>query len=1295
MRSLSWAHTFSALTRASKNVSLFSFRASTYGIVTGLVLLSLAVQGANGSEPKRIFIIHSFGRATPPYTTLSTAFETTLTKELGERLDIDEESLDMARFADVDLQEQSVEFLHHRLAKWQPDLVVPIGAPAAQFVAQFRQRLFPKTPVLYAGPDQRLLPPDALKTNAAYVGEVFDIAQSGEDMLQLAPDTTNFVVITGASPLEEYWTEACRRGFAPFTNRVSLTFLNRLSFDQMLQRVATLPPRSFIFLGLLVRDASGVTLNEDAALQRLHAVANAPINGVFRHQLGLGIVGGHLYDVEALGTESARVAIRILHGEPAASFPPRVVPPGPPRYDWRELHRWYISGNRLPPGHIIEFQQPALWQRYWRWIIGLSLITILEALLIIGLVVNLVDRLRIQKSLRESEERLALATDSAGTGLWSMELDTFKAWVTPRTRELLEFPPDEEVTYDSFLAKIHAEDREKVRQAMQWALQLGEYLRVEYRVVLSNGNVRWIVARGRPQFSASGEPARLMGTATDVTERKRAEEALRDNEQRLSSIYNTVEDIIFQLEVEAEGQYRFVSINQSFCRATGLSQKDVVGKPVAEVIRGPSLTMVLGKYRQAIETKTVVHWEEVTDYPAGQLTGEVSVTPLFDDKGRCTHLIGSVHDITQRKRAGNALRESEERLTLATDSAGAGLWNVELDTQRIWFSSKMREMFHIAPDQEITYETVFQAIHPADREQVVRVVRQVLEQGKGIAVEFRIVQPDGGITWVSNRGLPHYDASGRPERLTGASADVTERKRAEEALQESQEQFQRVVENMHDALIVEDRDGRIVFANGRFLRLFGVTREQLPTLLIEDHIAPEHRLLLRNRRARLLSGKSVPMHAEYAGLRPDGSPLWLEVESVTLKDAKGGITGTQSSISDITDRRLSEERLKLDAAVLDNMRDGVVLVRTSDQIIVSTNSEFDRLLGYKPGELIGKHVDMINVIEEGQDSSAFIKTIRQGLRKAGRWNGQIPNRRKDGSIIWCQLSITSFQHPVHGEVGISMHTDITEQRQNEDEMRRLRLQSWHADRVARTGAITSSLAHELNQPLSAVLSNAQAALRFLAKENPDLDEIREILADIVHADKRAGSVISGLRSMLRRTETPRDMISLKEAIGETLDLLHSELLGKQVEAKMDCESDCFVLADKAQIQQVILNLMMNSVEAMQDQPVPRRLLEVALTRPETDTAQIEVRDSGPGVPDEQSGKLFEPFWTTKSQGMGIGLPLCRSIVESHGGRIWFANNGYGGATFCFTLPVKTALVLGRRRARRKPTAAAKETHDQD
>ncbi len=248
-------------------------------------------------------------------------------------------------------------------------------------------------------------------------------------------------------------------------------------------------------------------------------------------------------------------------------------------------------------------------------------------------------------------------------------------------------------------------------------------------------------------------------------------------------------------------------------------------------------------------------------------------------------------------------------------------------------------------------------------------------------------------------------------------------------------------------------------------------------------------------------------------------------------------------------------------------------------------------------------------------------------------------------------------------------TDITERRRAESELQQHRRTLAHVARVFILGELSASLAHELNQPLTAILSNAQAGLRFLDQGNPDLREIREILQDIARDDKRASAVISGMRALARRQETERERIDLAEVLQQVRELLHSELVARGVQVETDLEAGCIVLADRAQIQQVALNLVMNAVEAMEGQPVEQHRLQLSLSRADGAHVQVAVRDSGKGIPADGFAKVFDPFWTTKAQGIGLGLGICRSIIESHGGKIWVERNVGRGVTFYFRLPM--------------------------
>jgi signal transduction histidine kinase len=353
-----------------------------------LVSATARAAGAPGERPRRVLIVDSFGGSAPPFASHAMAFESALVRELGAEVDLDQVSLDNPRYAQPDMEEAFADLLAKRLARWQPDLVVPTGAPAGQFVAKYRDRLFPKTPVIYSWVDKRTLPADAITNNATFVGQSFDLKNLVEDMLQLDPETNNVVVIFGATPLERYWSAQYQKAFEPFAGRVKFTWVNDLSFEQILDLVSKLPQHSFVLMALLLRDASGVTFNQEAVLERLSAVSRAPINGLFQYQLGRGIVGGRLYQDELSGMETARVAVRILRGEPASSFPPLVIPIGRPTYDWRELRRWHIPESRLSPGSVVLFREPTAWQRY-RWYVFTALAVIAaQAVCIFALLVQ-------------------------------------------------------------------------------------------------------------------------------------------------------------------------------------------------------------------------------------------------------------------------------------------------------------------------------------------------------------------------------------------------------------------------------------------------------------------------------------------------------------------------------------------------------------------------------------------------------------------------------------------------------------------------------------------------------------------------------------------------------------------------------------------------------------------------------------------------------------------------------------------------------------------------------------------
>jgi len=358
-----------------------------FPVLLSTVVLFFAMTGAALSEPKRVLLLHSFGRDFAPWNEYARTIREELVRRSPEPVDIFEASLATARFAD-DEEGPFVDYLHALFVKRKLDLIVTIAAPAASFFQRHRQQLFPSTPMLITALEQRRVALTALTANDTVVATTIDFAGVVENILRVLPETANIAVVIGDSPIERYWVEQIRDELKPFNDRIVFTWLNDLSLDQMVKRVAALPPRSAIFFGILSVDAAGVPHEEAKALRELHAAANAPIFSYGDAFFGDGIVGGPLGSIENVGRQAAGVAVRILGEEAPGSIKTAPIGFVTPKFDWRELQRWNISESRLPEGSEVHFRDPSLWEQYRPQVTAVVAALLLQAVIISWLLVE-------------------------------------------------------------------------------------------------------------------------------------------------------------------------------------------------------------------------------------------------------------------------------------------------------------------------------------------------------------------------------------------------------------------------------------------------------------------------------------------------------------------------------------------------------------------------------------------------------------------------------------------------------------------------------------------------------------------------------------------------------------------------------------------------------------------------------------------------------------------------------------------------------------------------------------------
>jgi len=370
-----------------------------------LAILICATVAANASEPKRILLLHSFGRDFLPWSEYAKEIRAELDRNVRGPMDIYEASLATARFADENLDEPFVEYLHSLSDKGKLDLVVTIGGPAAAFFQKYRPQISPVTPVVFMALEQRRLPPD-LTSNEAAVVETVDFAGAVDNILHVLPDTNNIVVIVGSSPIEKFWLGQLREAFQPFANRVAFTWFNDLSFEDMLKQSAMLPPRSAIFFFVLSVDAAGVTHEGGRTVDRLHAAAKAPIFSYSDVYFGRGIVGGPLIQLLEVGRKAASVAVRILNGETPNNVKTEPIGFGTPKFDWREMQRWNIRETSLPPGSVIAFREPTIFEQYKWSIIAVFAVCLIQAGAIAALWLERIHRRQAERAARDFSDRL-------------------------------------------------------------------------------------------------------------------------------------------------------------------------------------------------------------------------------------------------------------------------------------------------------------------------------------------------------------------------------------------------------------------------------------------------------------------------------------------------------------------------------------------------------------------------------------------------------------------------------------------------------------------------------------------------------------------------------------------------------------------------------------------------------------------------------------------------------------------------------------------------------------------------
>src|SRR5216117_1646732 len=621
--------------------------------------------------------------------------------------------------------------------------------------------------------------------------------------------------------------------------------------------------------------------------------------------------------------------------------------------------------------------------------------------------------------------------------------------------------------------------------------------------------------------------------------------------------------------------------------------------------------------------------------------------------------------MAERRRAEEALRESEAHVSLAANAANLGLWFWNIRDDKLWVTKQWRRLFSFAESEPVSFDRVLQVVHPEDRERTKQLVQQMFEGGAGeYENEYRITRPDGSTRWMAGYGSVELDECDKPAFARGVSRDITNRKIAEEQLRESEARFRAMADSAPVLIWMSGPDKLCSFFNKGWLDFTGRTMEQeLGKGWIEGVHADDLDHYLE------VYGNSFdarqPFTVEYRLRRDDGEYRWVLDNGTPRFGSDGAFLGYIGSCIGITERKLAEEKFRL---VLDAAPSAMIMVDSAG-VISFANAQAATVFGYPLSELIGLHFETL-IPERFRDRhvghrKGFLSAPSSRAMGVGR---DLFGRRKDGSEFPVEVGLNPI-HTIEGLFVLASVIDITARKQAEMEHQRQNMELARVGRVAVMGELAASLAHEVNNPIGAMVANASAGQRLLAAGKIGTDQLTELLGDIVADGRRAGQVIQGVRNMVRKGKPRRALIQIGDTIRELLRIVHADAIGREIEVTAEVDSDTGqVLGDPVQILQVLLNLAINSFEAMTAVPSDARRLAIHAGCDGNGDILVSMRDSGPGFPSGMVEQLFEPFFSTKADGTGMGLAIARSIVEAHGGTLSGENCDDGGACFTVHLP---------------------------
>jgi len=909
---------------------------------------------------------------------------------------------------------------------------------------------------------------------------------------------------------------------------------------------------------------------------------------------------------------------------------------------------------------------------------------------IAGLAEDITDRKQAEEAAREAQSRLDLAIHSANIGIWECDMpDGILEHGRAHYINLWEMLGYDGVTgpttpTDS-MEFVHPDDAERLWRLSQANVSgATRVFESEHRARHGDGSYHWVLLRGETVRDAQGRPRRQAGVMVDINDRKRAEEALRESEERFRGTFENA--AVGIAHVDSQGQ--FLRVNEKFCDIVGCPRAQFIGHTIPEMTHPDDIAADLAQFGPLMRGELPSYAMEKRFLRADGAIVWVQLTASLqrDAAGDPAYCIKVIQDISERKRLEEELRMANSRVELAVRGSAIGIWDIEMADGVIEHGRghcfNFGELLGYKPefaagDSWSAFEvgaSMTVVVHPDHLARLNRALQAVLSgETDEYKVELMGRHADGSNRWFLDRGVPVRDSAGRVIRFIGSTVDITELKLAEEALRESEQRFRMFVDHASDAfflLDLHDDNTVILDVNRQACRSLGYTRDELVGMTPADLDHDVTRSDSENFKTRLDAGEAIAFESRHC--RKDGTVFPVEVRLQAFREA--GRRFAVALARDVSDRKQAEEALRASEerfrGTFEHAAVGIAHIDAESRCL-RANQKMCEILGYTSEELVGTTVPEVTHPDDLAPNLSLFRALMRGELHAFSMEKRFFH--KDGSIVSTYLTVS----PQRDEAGkpayaIVMLHDISELKRLESELRQAKEAAEAANRAK--DEFLANVSHEIRTPMNAILGMTELAL-----DTPLNQDQRQYLKTVKAAADNLLGILNDLLDFSKieagKLELDPDDFSLRAALGDTLRTLAMRAHKKGLELVCHVQPDVTdaLVGDAPRLRQVLFNLIGNAIKFTEEGEVVVKVEAVDNSAPEGQVnVRFSVSDTGIGIPPDKQETIFRAFeqedtsTTRKYGGTGLGLTIASRLVALMGGTITVESRPGRGSTFAFT-----------------------------